>query len=378
MLAVDKESSDYLYRQVIDLIADNIESGALRPGDRLPSLRRMSHRIGVSIPTVRQAYVELERQRRVQSRPQSGFYVRGLPSNEMVRPAPPFRRSAKPIPVIGRSLIVVPFGIANPCMVKPAAKALQRTMKRVMARTQERSLAYAPTLGEEGLRRQIAYRYLDTVGGKIDPDNICITNAVESPTYHGLLELIDSLGMLAIEVETCPEEGITLSALRKTLEAHPVKACMFSTTLSNPLGVSMPEEMRQELVEMLEAHGVVLIEDDVYGDLLFDGHRPKPAEFFARSGSVLTCGSFSKTIAPGYRIGWLIAGQYIDQITQLKRSFSCSSGLLQQLTLSEFLATGDYDRYLKTLRPELQCNAERMSAMVSTWRSRPASASRRA
>lgn len=396
MLAVDKESSDYLYRQVVDLISDNIESGALMPGDRLPSLRRMSHRIGVSIPTVRQAYVELERQRRVQSRPQSGFYVRGLPTNELVRPSPAFRRSARPIPVIGRSLMdrvydglytpgVVPFGIANPCMVKPAAKALHRTMKRIMARAQERSLAYAPTLGEAGLRRQIAYRYLDTVGGKIDPDNICITNggqealllalqavagkgdviAVESPTYHGLLELIDSLGMLAIEVETCPEEGISLSALRKTLEAHPVKACMFATTLSNPLGVSMPEEMRQELVEMLEAHGVVLIEDDVYGDLLFDGHRPKPAEFFSRSGSVLTCGSFSKTIAPGYRIGWLIAGQYIDQIVQLKRSFSCSSGLLQQLTLSEFLATGDYDRYLKTLRPELQCNAERMSAMVA-------------
>ena len=396
MLAVDKDSSDYLYRQVVDLISDNIESGALMPGDRLPSLRRMSHRIGVSIPTVRQAYVELERQRRVQSRPQSGFYVRGLPSNELVRPSPAFRRSARPIPVIGRSLMdrvydglytpgVVPFGIANPCMVKPAAKALHRTMKRIMARAQERSLAYAPTLGEAGLRRQIAYRYLDTVGGKIDPDNICITNggqealllalqavagkgdviAVESPTYHGLLELIASLGKLAIEVETCPEEGISLSALRKTLEAHPVKACMFATTLSNPLGVSMPEEMRQELVEMLEAHGVVLIEDDVYGDLLFDGHRPKPAEFYSRSGSVLTCGSFSKTIAPGYRIGWLIAGQYIDQIVQLKRSFSCSSGLLQQLTLSEFLATGDYDRYLKTLRPELQCNAERMSAMVA-------------
>ena len=398
MLAVDKESSDYLYRQVIDLISDNIESGALMPGDRLPSLRRMSHRIGVSIPTVRQAYVELERQRRVQSRPQSGFYVRGLPTNELVRPTPPFRRSVNPIPVIGRSLMervndglytpgVVPFGIANPCMAKPAAKALHRTMKRVMARAQERSLAYAPTLGEAGLRRQIAYRYLDTIGGKIDPDNICITNggqealllalqavagkgdviAVESPTYHGLLELIDSLGMLAIELETCREEVISLSALRKTLEAHPVKACMFSTTLSNPLGVSMPEERRQELVEMTETHGVVLIEDDVYGDLLFDGHRPKPAEFFSRSGSVLTCGSFSKTIAPGYRIGWLIAGQYIDQIAQLKRSFSCSSGLLQQLTLSEFLAAGDYDRYLKTLRPELQCNAERMSAMVAQY-----------
>lgn len=396
MLAIDKDSSDYLYRQVIDLITDNIDSGALRPGDRLPSLRRMSNRISVSVPTVRQAYIELERQRRVESRPQSGFYVRSLPINALVRPAPAFRRSAKPIPVIGSSLMdrvyeglytpgVVPFGIANPCMVKPAAKALHRTMKRVMARAEERSLGYAPTLGEPGLRRQIAYRYLDTVGGKIDPENICITNggqealllalqavadkgdviAVESPTYHGMLELIHSLGMLAIEIETCPEEGVTLSALRKTLEAHPVKACLFSTTLNNPLGVSMPEEYRKTLVEICEEHEVALIEDDVYGDLMFDGHRPKPAEFFSRSGAVLTCGSFSKTAAPGYRIGWLIAGKHIGKITQLKRAFSCSSGLLQQLTLSEFMASGDYDRYLKTLRPELQCNAERMSALVA-------------
>jgi len=396
MLAVDKTLDHYLYRQVIDLIVENIDSGTLRPGDRLPSLRRMSKRIGVSIPTVRQAYIELERQRRVESRPQSGFYVRGFNFTELVRPAPRFRASNKPVPVANRSLMdrvyegvnhpdFVPLGIANPCMAKPAAKALHRAMKRVMARAEERSIGYAPTMGEPGLRRQIAFRYLDTIGSTVEPDNICITNggqealllalqavaskgdviAVESPTYHGLLELIDSLGMLAIEIETCPEEGITLSALEKTLDAHPVKACMFSTTLSNPLGVSMPDEMRRKLVEIIDEREIVLIEDDVYGDLLFDGQRPKPAEVYSRSGRVLTCGSFSKTAAPGYRIGWILTGQYRDKIMRLKRSYSCSSGLLQQLTLTEFLASGDYDRYLKTLRPVLQCNAERTSALVA-------------
>ena len=396
MLAIDKSSNDFLYRQVIDLITENIDSGTLRPGDRLPSLRRMSKRIDVSIPTVRQAYIELERQRRVESRPQSGFYVRGLSANELVRPAPRFRQSNKPMPVANRSLMdrvyegihqpdYVPLGIANPCMAKPAAKALHRTMKRVMARAAERSIGYAPTLGEPGLRRQIAFRYLDTIGSNVEPDNICITNgaqealllalqavaskgdviAVESPTYHGLLELIDSLGMLAIEVETCPEEGVTLSALRKTLDAHPVKVCLFSTTLNNPLGVSMPDDMRRELVNIIDERELVLIEDDVYGDLLFDGHRPKPAEMYSRSGNVLTCGSFSKTAAPGYRIGWLLGGRYRDAIMRLKRSYSCSSGLLQQLTLTEFLASGDYDRYLKTLRPVLQQNAQRTSALVA-------------
>lgn len=396
MLAIDKEKGEFLYRQVIDLISENIDSGTLMPGDRLPSLRRMSDRTGVSIPTVRQAYIELERQRRVESRPQSGFYVRNVAANDLVRPFPRFSTNSKPVPMSGRSLMdrvydglhnadAVPLGIANPCMAKPAAKALHRAMKRVMARAEERSLLYAPTLGEPGLKRQIAYRYLDTVGSNIEPDSVCITNggqealllalqavakkgdiiAVESPTYHGLLELIDSLGMLAIEVETCPEEGVMLESLRRTLDAHPVKACLFSTTLSNPLGVSMPENIRRELVKIIEERDVVLIEDDVYGDLIFDGQRPKPAAMFSRKGKVLTCGSFSKTAAPGYRIGWLIAGPYKNEINRLKRSFSCSSGLLQQLTLAEFMAGGDYDRYLKTLRPVLQQNAERMSAMVA-------------
>lgn len=395
MLETSEKTGAFLYRQVIDLIGENIDSGTLKPGDRLPSLRRMSKHVGVSIPTVRKAYVELERLRKVESRPQSGFYVRRLASNALVKPSPRFRASARPVTVTGQSLMervyeglyrpdIVPLGIANPCMARPAAKALHRAMKRIMTRAEERSISYAPTQGEAGLRRQIAYRYLDSVGLTVEPDNICITNgaqeallvalkavaskgdviAVESPTYHGQLELIDSLGMLAIEVETCPEDGVMLDALDKTLDAHPVKACMFSTTLSNPLGVSMTDKKRRKLVEIVERHDVDLIEDDVYGDLLFDGRRPKPAMAYSKNGRTLTVGSFSKTAAPGYRIGWIVAGNYMRRISALKRSFSCSSGLLQQMTLTEFLANGDYDRYLNTLRPVLQCNAERMASSI--------------
>ena len=393
MLAIDKNDGAYLYRQVIDLICENIATGTLRPGDRLPSLRKMSQSAGVSIPTVRQAYIELERQRRIESRPQSGYYVRHLQKNELVAPAP--SSSGEPVCLNCRPLMervydginhpeLVPLGIANPCMAKPAAKALHRAMKRVMSRAQERSLGYSTTLGEPTLRRQIAYHYFDTVGAQVETDQIAITNggqealllalqavadpgdviAVETPTYHGLLELIDSLGMLAVEVETCPQEGVTLSELRATLEQHPVKACMFSTTLSNPLGVTMPEHCRRELVEILEEFDVVLIEDDVYGDLRFDGQRPVPAQFLPGNARIMTCGSFSKTAAPGYRMGWIVAEHFMEEITRLKRAFSCSSGLLQQLTLADFLASGDYNRHLNALRPVLKCNAERMSALV--------------
>ena len=393
MLQVSKSDSTFLYRQVIDLINENIDSGTLRPGDRLPSLRKMSRKAGVSIPTVRQAYVELERQRRVESRPQSGFYVRHIPSNDIVKPTPSF--AGDPAPLACRTLMervyngindpeLVPLGIANPTMAKPAAKALHRAMKRVMARAEDRSIGYAATLGEPALRRQVAYHYFDTTGVQVDPEHIGITNggqealllalkavasqgdviAVETPTYHGLLELIDSLGMLAIEIETCPEEGITISELERTLRTHDVTACMFSTTLSNPLGVTMPEQERRRLVDLLEQYDTVLIEDDVYGDLRFDGVRPVPAQFLDGSPRIITCGSFSKTAAPGYRIGWVVTDTWIDKIAYLKRAFSCTSGLLQQLTLADFLATGEYNRHLKALRPILKQNAERMAALV--------------
>lgn len=410
MQTIQKNDSGFLYCQVIDLISENIDSGTLQPGDRLPSLRKMSQSAGVSIPTVRQAYVELERQRRIESRPQSGFYVRPQAGNRMVDPAP--SSAGGPAALNCRSLMervydginnpqLVPLGIANPCMAKPAAKSLHRAMKRVMARAEERALGYSSTLGEPALRRQIAWHYLDTIGAKVDPEHIAITNggqealllalqavaksgdviAVETPTYHGLLELIDSLGMLAVEVETCPEEGVTLSELRRTMQQHNVKVCMFATTLGNPLGVTMPEKDRRRLIEMLDEFDTTLIEDDVYGDLRFDGERPVPAQFMGNSERIITCGSFSKTAAPGYRMGWIVAPQHIDRVARLKRAYSCSSGLLQQLTLAEFLATGDYARHLKALRPILKTNADRMSALVAehfpaeTRTSRPVGAS---
>jgi len=170
---------------------------------------------------------------------------------------------------------------------------------------------------------------------------------------------------LAVEVETCPEEGVTISELERTLIKHPVKACMFSTTLGNPLGVTMPDEDRKRLVELLEKYDVTLIEDDVYGDLRFDGKRPVPAQFLGSKARIITCGSFSKTAASGYRIGWVVSGSYINEIARLKRAFSCSSGLLQQLTLAEFLASGDYARHLKSLTPVLKRNSERLRALVA-------------
>lgn len=391
MLAIDKSGKEYLYQQVIDLVLELIDSDTLLPGDRLLSLRKLSARVGVSVPTVKQAYLELERQDRVEARPQSGYFVK---ARRRARLAGAHCRSCQPQPVECRTIVdrmydgihqpgVVPFGIANPCMARPAAKGLHRTMKRVMARAEDRSLGYAPTRGEPGLRRHIALRVLDR-GFQMDPEDIIITSggqealslclqavarpgdviAVESPTYHGLLELIESLGMLALEIETCPTGGVVLSSLEQALDEHDIRVCMFSSVINNPLGSATTDDHRRALVELLERRDVVLIEDDVYGELQFEGPQSKPAQCFSKKGQVLTCSSFSKTAAPGYRIGWVLPGKYGEAVHRLKRSMSCSSGLLQQLTLAEFLAGGDYDRHLRALLPVLKCNAQRMAAVI--------------
>lgn len=391
MLAIDRNTEEFLYLQVLELINEQLQSGTLRPGDRLPSLRRMSEKLQVSIPTVRQAYLELERRGRIEARPKSGYFIQAQRQNRLVKVG---CKTCKPVEVRCCNLIdrvydaihkpgVLPLGIANPGMALPATKTLHRAMKRIMSRAEDRVLAYAPMSGEPGLKRQIAYRYLNQ-GGSVDPKQIIITNggqealslalqsvatkgdiiAVESPAYMGLMELIESLEMKALEIETCPVDGVNLESLERSLNSHDVRACMFSSSIYNPLGCASTDDHRERLVELLEDRNIPLIEDDVYGELLFEGPRPKPAQFFSRRGLVLTCASFSKTVAPGYRVGWLLPGNYLETTQKLKRAMSCSSGLLTQMTLAEHMAVGDYDRHLKRLKPVLKQYAERMTAAI--------------
>ncbi len=387
-IAIQRSDSPFLYQQVINMIREMQAAATLRPGDKLPSLRSLSQKLNVSIPTVRQAYAELERQEVIEARPKSGYFLRASAIESMQ----PKRVSLakKPLLVKRQTLIeevfdaihrpgVVPLGVANPAAAHPSDKALARIMRQVLARAGARAVAYGPMDGYLPLKRHLALRCLDQ-GLQVNPDEVLITNgaqeaiaialqcvakpgdviAVESPTYFGVLELIESLGMMALEIPLCPDDGIWFDDLDNALKNHPVKACIFSSSISNPLGSYMPDEKRQRLVHMLEAKNIPLIEDDVYGDLYFTEKRGTQAQTYSRKGLVLSCASFSKTAAPGYRVGWLMAGRYGAQARRLKRALSCSSSLLSQWALSEFMASGEYDRHTRALRQVLKCNKDRM------------------
>lgn len=381
----------FLYMDVLDRISSRIEGGLLRPGNRLPSLRALAGELSVSVPTVRQAYLELERRGRIEARPKSGYFVRPQVSGRTV----PKRIARSPLRPTCATLIdevftgmqrrsAVPLGVADPTRARPVHAGLRSARRRVVARWGEDRIAgYAPWAGEAGLRRQIALRYA-AEAVEVPPGEVVITNggqealslalqvvarpgdviAVESPSYHGHLELIEAFGMLALEVETCPNEGVVVGALEAALDAHPVAACLFAPALNNPLGCRMPKRDHRRVVELLESRGLPLIEDDAYRELAFDGHPAAPGRVFSTRDGVITCGSFSKTISPSDRLGWILGGRWTDHLSRRKRVVSGASALLPQLVVGELMASGDYERHLGALVPRLAENAARMSSLV--------------
>lgn len=385
---ISRSNSEFLYQQVIQLVRDLCLQGSLLPGEKLPSLRKMADKLNISIPTVKQAYQLLEGQGLIEAREKSGYFLKSSQLNQS-RPKR-VRLSREPTTVNKQGLIeqvysaihkanVVPFGIANPVAAAPTDKALARTMRRVMTLAGASAINYGPMDGFAPLKKQLIHRYLD-FGIGVDSDELVITNgaqealaialkcvakpgdviAIESPCYFGIIELIESLGLKALEIPLCPDEGIWLDDLAQALDEHDIKACVFSTSLNNPVGSFMPDAKREQLVALLEQRDVVLIEDDVYGDLHFAAKRATPAQAYSKKGLVITCASFSKTAAPSYRIGWIIAGKFAEQARRHKRALSCSAPLINQWTLYEFIASGEYDRNIRLLRQRLSTNKERM------------------
>ncbi len=371
-------SAPPLYRQLARRLEAMIASRTFPPGARLPSVRRLHEQLAVSVTTVMEAYRTLEDRGLVESRPRSGVYVRVPP------PRPPTPRvtagSDEPVTLSTGELVlrlfhdagdleVVPFGAAVPHPAFLPTEQLSRILAREVRRRPERTHAYDSIRGFTDLRVQIARRMLDA-GCAVDADDIVTTNGarhalylalravarpgdtvmLETPTYSGFLLVLEALGLRALEVATDPHTGIRVDAAADALRRLRVAACVLVPSFGNPLGHCMPEANRQALVTVLGKAGVPLIEDDVYGELAFAGRRPRAAKAFDRSGDVLLCSSFSKTVAPGYRVGWLLPGRFRDAVERYKYVTSVATPAPTQMALAAYLESGGYDRQLRRLR----------------------------
>ncbi|MBA3465747.1 MAG: PLP-dependent aminotransferase family protein [Deltaproteobacteria bacterium] len=387
----------FLYEHLADELGQAIDRGALRAGDRLPSVRRLAQERSVSVATVLEAYLRLENAGLIEVRPKSGHFVRrrGMLTAEPRTPracATPSRVTVSDaytkILSAMRDPELLPFGCATIDASYLPIGALNRIITQVTREMTTVGARYEGAPGLLTLRRQIARRSVDT-GVALSEHDLCTTIgateglslalravakpgdviAVESPAYFGVLQAIEGLGMRALEIPAHPRTGLDVTAFEELLRSQPVKAIVVTPTISNPTGSIMPEDERERLVKLTRRHDIPVIEDDVYGELVFDGSRPRPLRAFAgpsEDSHVLLVSSVSKTLAPGYRVGWIAGGRWHDQIVRIKYSQSLACPTLPGMAVAEFLASGGYDRHLRRLRSAVAGNVERYREAIAT------------
>lgn len=393
--AFSSHKKGFRYLDLAEKIATGIHKGMYRAGEKLPSIRQWHCKTGLSISTVSQAFMELEKRGLVRSQPKSGYYVQPL-RQHILPPPQTCRPATKPSKVtINNLAFAVLEAMGDPDILQLGGsvmapklmpiKELARGIKTCsLDRLAGLMAAYENPMGHTGLRRQLAQRYMTLVEG-ILPEQILVTNGcfeavaislqavagkgdtivVESPTFPWYLQLIEDLHMLALEIPTDPKEGIDLNALAKALSHHDVKACIFNSNFQNPLGFCPSDEKKNALVRLLNEKRIPIIEDDIYGELYFGATRPAPLKSFDRKGLVLYCSSFSKTLSPGLRVGWSLPGRFLEKVKRLKLYVSIASPTITQEVLSRYLLKGNFDRHLRRLRTALQQQMADMSLAVA-------------
>jgi DNA-binding transcriptional MocR family regulator len=382
-----------LHEALARQLGGQIRRGLLRPGERLPSLRETGRRQRVSISTAVEAYQDLEREGLVEARERSGYYVRA-PASDVPAGDRAIRLQARTpqalrnpallgvLDVLSRSDLL-PMHATSPAPALLPGVALGVAAATIARRHPDSLLKYSTPQGEPVLRDQVVRRYL-RCGVEVERDEVvvtagameamslalrCVTRAgdvvlVETPTYYGILQAVAALGLRVIEIPNRSAHGIDVAGLAHLLDRHAVRAAVLVPNINNPTGSITPDATKRELVDACARRGVVVIEDDLYGELAFTGERPLPLRAFDRQGTVITCGSFSKILAPGLRVGWALGAGRTAELVRAKCFSTLATATLPQLTIAHYLARHDFDRVLRKLRRELATNAQRCRALI--------------
>ncbi|HEY3406024.1 MAG TPA: PLP-dependent aminotransferase family protein [Ohtaekwangia sp.] len=388
--------TDYKYSEVAERIESLIEKKILKVGDKLLSVRALSKEQGISLSTAFQAYYYLESKGLIEARPQSGYYVKYSPEHilDLPKVCDPVD-DAVPVSVDEminsvyydlRSSKLLNFSMAAPSFeLLPTAK-LNKAVMHVLRESKTSCTNYEHVQGSEALRKQIV-RQAFNWGGKLNEDDVIVTAgcvealslcvkaitkpgdavAIESPTYFAIFQVMESHGLKVVEIPTDPTTGVDLDYLESAIPRFDIKACLFVNNFNNPLGSCMPDENKKRLVDMLAKKEIPLIEDDIYGELYFGKTRPRTCKSFDKKGLVLHCGSFSKSLAPGYRIGWAVPGKFKEKVIRLKRMHTVSTNTLAQAAVADFLSKGRYELHLRHLRKALHTQALRYMQAVSDY-----------
>ncbi len=386
--------ADHKYAEVAERIELLIDNRVMKVGDKLLSVRALSKEQGISLSTAFQAYYLLESKGLIEARPQSGYYVKYSPEHILDLP-----NVSEPVddavPVSVDDMInsvyvdlntdkLLNFSMAAPSIeLLPTAK-LNKAIMHAIRESKSSCLNYEHIQGNVALRKQIARQAFNWGGtpsendivvtaGAVEALSLCLKAitkpgdavAIESPTYFAIFQVMESHGLKVVEIPTDPITGIDLEYLEQAIPRFDIKACLFVTNFNNPLGSCIPDNRKKQLVDLLAKKEIPIIEDDIYGELYFGKTRPKTCKSFDKKGLVLYCASFSKSLAPGYRIGWTIPGKFKEKVIRLKRMHTVSTNTLAQAAVADFLSNGRFELHLRHLRKALHTQSLRYIQLIS-------------
>lgn len=385
--------SNFLYQQLYQRLLDEIQRGQRQTGDRLPSVRQICGEFSLSRSTVLSAYARLEAEGWVEARPRSGYFVKNDHAQHKSNPLKtPQLSQPEPTPALVTSTqIIVDImdkGAAFDVVADSEDGIANQQLRRCMARGQRQQTAveqlhYNEPSGLELLRTQIAHR-MAAAGKHIDANELITTNgcqnalmlalmatttkgdvvAIESPGFYGVIQLLELLGLKALELPSSAETGLSPDALELALQHWDIKAVVLSPCFATPTGSCMPENHKEKILAMTQSRGVPIIEDDIYGDLCFGFERPRTIHSYDRYGSVLLCSSLSKSLSRDLRLGWIAPGRYYQRVKQLKLITSLSSSSCVEKGVAAFLQEGGFDRHLRQKRLQLSQQCEQLLELI--------------
>lgn len=386
----------FKYETIAEYITKSIKEGVIDSGTKLPSLRFMSKKFQCAVSVIMQAYNEMERQGIIYSVEKSGYYA-AIPSNT---PQPTSNREvyslkkevAKPLSIIGNIVeasndkSIAPLGAGIPAESLLPLNGLKQSISRTVKENPGILQAYTDEAGDLQLRIEICKIMLNRKIS-VKPEEILITNgciealalsiqavthpgdtiAVEAPFFIGTLQLLKELKRNIIMIPTSPITGMNLDALEKTLELEDVQAVILTAAFQNPLGFVMPIESRKKITVLSKKYNIPIIEDDLYSDCSHNSIVEHPIKSFDLEDNVLYCSSFSKTISPGIRIGWLIGGKYHNRCKNLKISGTLGGSALLQSSLADFLIRNPYEKHVKKLQKNIARQAAEMKTLLEKY-----------
>lgn len=374
-----------IYISFANKIAKMIEDRIYKSGDKLPSIRSLHKKKELSIGTILQSFNYLIDKGLVVSKEKSGYFVNdNLGKNLALPKALPVslvQSSVKvdgliqKLPADNKNKNFVSFANAFPDNRLLPFNSIKRAIQQTSRDITGSYLTLEDRKGNKKLRTEIAKRSL-IWKATTHFEEIIITNGtteaimcslkaitqpgdtvlVQNPCFHGVLQILECLELKIATVPSHPEEGISIEDVKEICGKVSVKACVFVSNFNNPDGASINTETKKELAAFASTFQIPIIEDDIYGELFLTGKRPDTIKTYDKDGWVLYCSSFTKTLMPGFRIGWCAAGRFIEQVARIKSMQNHSCSTFDQLVILQLLNSGIFERHLQKFRLELHKN----------------------